>query len=58
MILLFFLIKDRYISFSKDGIFYDSFQVMNDLYVLEMNNQIININNKMIKSSRENETLI
>jgi Integrase core domain/GAG-pre-integrase domain len=31
---------------------------VNDLYVLEMDNQVLNINNKRLKSSRESETLI
>jgi GAG-pre-integrase domain/gag-polypeptide of LTR copia-type/Zinc knuckle len=53
-----FSIKDQYFSFYRDGIFYDSSQVVNDLYVLEMNNQVLNINNKRLKSSRESETLI
>jgi hypothetical protein len=53
-----FSIKDQCFSFYRDGIFYGSSQVVNDLYVLEMDNQILNINNKRLKSSRENETLI
>jgi GAG-pre-integrase domain len=31
---------------------------VNNLYVLEMDNQVLNINNKRLKSSRESETLI
>jgi hypothetical protein len=53
-----FSIKDQYFSFYRDDIFYGSSQVMNDLYVLEMDNQVLNINNKRLKSSRESETLI
>jgi hypothetical protein len=53
-----FSIKDQYFSFYRDGIFYSSAQVVNDLYVLEMNNQVLNINNKRLKSSHESETLI
>jgi hypothetical protein len=33
-----FSIKDQYLSFYRDDIFYGSSQVMNDLYVLEMDN--------------------
>jgi hypothetical protein len=53
-----FSIKDRCFFFFRDGIFYGSFQIVNDLYVLEMDNQVLNINNKRIKSSYESETLI
>jgi hypothetical protein len=53
-----FSIKDQYFSFYRDGIFYDSSQVVNSLYVLEMDNQALNINNKRLKYSRESETLI
>jgi GAG-pre-integrase domain len=53
-----FSIKDQCFSFYRDDIFYSSSQVMNDLYVLEMNNQVLNINNKRLKSSHESETLI
>jgi GAG-pre-integrase domain/Integrase core domain len=53
-----FSIKDQYFSFYRDGIFYGSSQVVNDLYVLEMDNQVLNINNKRLKSSRESETFI
>jgi hypothetical protein len=53
-----FSIKDQYFSFYRDDIFYGSSQVMNDLYVLKMDNQVLNINNKRLKSSRESETLI
>jgi hypothetical protein len=53
-----FSIKDQCFSFYKDGIFYGSFQVVNDLYILEMDNQVLNINNKIFQSSHESETLI
>jgi GAG-pre-integrase domain/Integrase core domain len=53
-----FSIKDQCFSFYRDGIFYGSSQVMNGLYVLKMNNQVLNINNKRLKSSHESETLI
>jgi hypothetical protein len=42
--------------FYRDDIFYSSSQIMNGLYVLEMNNEVLNINNKRLKSSRESET--
>jgi GAG-pre-integrase domain/Integrase core domain len=44
--------------FYRYGIFYGSSQVVNGIYVLEMDNQVLNINNKRLKSSRESETLI
>jgi GAG-pre-integrase domain len=50
-----FSIKDQYFSFC---IFYDNSKVVNGLYVLEMKNQVLNINNKILKSSYESETLI
>jgi hypothetical protein len=53
-----FSIKDQCFSFYRDGIFYGSSQVVNDLYILEMDNQVFNINNKRFKSSRESETFI
>jgi hypothetical protein len=53
-----FSIKDQCFFFYKDDIFYDSSQVVNDLYILEMNNQVLNINNKILKYSRESESLI
>jgi transposase InsO family protein len=53
-----FSIKDRCLSFYRDGLFYDHSQVVNGIYVLEMDNQVLNINNKRIKSSNEGETLI
>jgi GAG-pre-integrase domain len=53
-----FSIKDQYFSFYRDGIFYGSSQVVNGLYVLEMDNQVLNINNMRLKSSRESEILI
>jgi GAG-pre-integrase domain len=53
-----FSIKDQYFSFYRNDIFYGSSQVVNDLYVLKIDNQILNINNKRLKSYRENETLI
>jgi GAG-pre-integrase domain len=31
---------------------------VNDLYVIEIDNQVLNINNKRLKSSLESETLI
>jgi hypothetical protein len=52
-----FSIKDQYFCFYRD-IFYGNSQIMNDLYVLEIENQILNINNKRLKSSHESETLI
>jgi GAG-pre-integrase domain len=54
----FFFIKDQCFSFYRDGIFYGSSHIVNGLYVLEMDNQVLNINNKRLKSSRESETLI
>jgi hypothetical protein len=53
-----FSIKDQCIFFYRDDIFYSSFQIVNDLYVLEMNNQVLNMNNKRLKSFCERETLI
>jgi hypothetical protein len=53
-----FLLKINIFSFYRDDIFYGSSQVVNDLYILEMDNQVLNINNKRLKSSRESETLI
>jgi hypothetical protein len=53
-----FSIKDQCFSFYRDDIFYGSSQVVNDLYVLEMDNQVLNINNKRLKSSCESGTLI
>jgi Zinc knuckle len=53
-----FSIKDRCLSFYRDGLFYGHSQIMNGIYVLEMGNQVLNINNKRIKSSNEGETLI
>jgi GAG-pre-integrase domain len=53
-----FSIKDQCFSFYRDDIFYGSSQVVNDLCVLEIDNQVLNINNKRLKSSRESETLI
>jgi GAG-pre-integrase domain/Integrase core domain len=53
-----FSIKDQCFSFYRDDIFYGSSQVVNGLYVLEMDNQVLNINNKRLKSSCESETLI
>jgi GAG-pre-integrase domain len=55
---LFFSIKDRCLSFYRDGLFYGHSQVVNGIYVLEMDNQVLNINNKIIKFSNEGETLI
>jgi hypothetical protein len=40
-----FSIKDQCFSFYRDGIFYGSSQVVNGLYILEMDNQVLNINN-------------
>jgi GAG-pre-integrase domain len=53
-----FSIKDQYFFFYRDDIFYGISQVVNGLYVLKMDNQVFNINNKRLKSSCESETLI
>jgi GAG-pre-integrase domain/Integrase core domain len=53
-----FSIKDQCFYFYRDGIFYGSSQVVSSLYILEMDNQVLNINKKRFKSSRESETLI
>jgi hypothetical protein len=53
-----FSIKDQCFSFYRDCIFYDNSHIVNDLYVLEIENYVLNINNKRLKSSHESETLI
>jgi GAG-pre-integrase domain len=53
-----FSIKDQYFFFYRDDIFYGISQVVNGLYVLKMDNQVFNINNKRLKSSCESETFI
>jgi hypothetical protein len=53
-----FSIKDQCFSFYRDSFFYGNSQVVNDLYVLEIENQVLNINNKRLKSSHDSETLI
>jgi transposase InsO family protein len=46
-------------SLSKDGIFYANAFIRNGLYLLELNDKhVLNINNKKLKMSHENETLL
>ena len=54
-----FTISNSSLSISKDGIFYANAIVRNGLYLLEVNDKhVLNVNNKRLKISHENESLL
>ena len=53
-----FTIKDGCCSFNRDGLYYGCSYIRNGLYLLEMDKQVLNINNKRLKTCHENETLM
>ena len=54
-----FTISNSCMSISKDGVFYTNDVVQDGLYLHEINNKhVLNVNNKRLKISHENETLL
>ena len=53
-----FIIKDKCCSFSQNGIFYGSAQLINGLYVLDQDMPIYNINTKRSKTNDSNQTYL
>jgi transposase InsO family protein len=53
-----FTIENNRCSFYRNGLFYGSSSVRNGLYLLEMDKQVLNINNKRLKAQHESETLV
>jgi GAG-pre-integrase domain len=51
-----FIIKNKCCSIYRDGLFYGSSILRNDLYLLDLEKLMYNINNKRLKSSHESMT--
>jgi hypothetical protein len=54
----YFTFKNKCCSFSRDGIFYGTGILSNGLYILDMNVDVLNINNKKAKTNDLNESYL